>query len=98
MLVKPAVDRGDRFLERLLQELLVIRVMVMIRYRSGRMLARPVPNMLQPAMQQGQHVLGTRRVEEPVIVSCSDVNWARVGHNPAPPTVVMWHGAVARPP
>ena len=62
MLVHLLVDGCDRLLERALQEGLVVLMAMMMRGRAGTPLRDAVSNILQSAVDQGEHVLHGLRI------------------------------------
>lgn len=89
MLVQFAMNRSDGFVEGSLQKRLMVVFAVMVRRRAGTPLGSTVPDVLQAAIQQGQHIVRGTRIEQVVGVLAGEIDRGGVRHDAALPTVVM---------
>src|SRR5579871_3902901 len=72
VLMQLLVQGGDGFVEGALQEGQMVVLAVMVRNRAGTPLRRPA-DVLEAAIQQGEHVVGGVRAEQIVVAAAGQV-------------------------
>src|SRR5262245_1918826 len=89
MLMHLPVYGSSRLVERTLQECLMVHMPMMMRNCSRLPLRRAAADVLQAAIEQGEHVVRGLRAEEIVWSFARDIDWRSVRHDSPAPGVVM---------